>query len=217
MYNGRVWILKKFLHQYQDLHVKSCYWLYVLLETQQGSKLNSCYICQSWMREEVYVTQLDGFIVKNIDVYKLKRHCTISNEHHELGTYLDKSIKHFKFTKLVCTRTCCIHKRKKTSKCHCWCIVDDLILIGKGPENINIFKQQMMSDFKKSKHGLLMFYLETEVAQQEAKIIHNQSVYSKKVLAQFNMVECNATNILMELKAHLHKDPNGEHMDAMEY
>ena len=44
-----------------------------------------------------------------------------------------------------------------------------------------------------------------------------QSMYAKKILGQFGMLECNPTKYPMEPKIHLHKDEKGHPVDASEY
>lgn len=63
----------------------------------------------------------------------------------------------------------------------------------------------------------LPFYLGIEVAQEEDRITLKQTSYAKKLFAQFGMAECNSTKIPMEQKARLHKDGEGEPVDATEY
>lgn len=60
--------------------------------------------------------------------------------------------------------------------------LDDLMPTRESSEEINIFKQQMMSEFDRSDLGLLTFYLRIEVAQEKAQTVLKQSSYAKKVL-----------------------------------
>ena len=65
--------------------------------------------------------------------------------------------------------------------------------------------------------GLLSYYLGIEVKQKKGLIMLKQSSYVKKVLLQFRMGECNATKLPMEHKQQLHKDNEGDPVDATEY
>ena len=95
--------------------------------------------------------------------------------------------------------------------------VDDLIVTGEDPVAIKNFKKQMMGEFEMSDLGFLTYYLGIEVEQQKAGITIKQSAYAKKVLDQFGMASCNPVKIPMEQKLQLHKDADGEPIDATEY
>jgi hypothetical protein len=60
--------------------------------------------------------------------------------------------------------------------------VDDLIVTGGNPEEINLFKKQMMIEFEMTDLGPLSYYLGIEVEQKEDFITVKQSGYAKKVL-----------------------------------
>ncbi|XP_062179454.1 uncharacterized mitochondrial protein AtMg00810-like [Phragmites australis] len=95
--------------------------------------------------------------------------------------------------------------------------VDDLIVTGKSPEEIMRFKQQMMSEFEMTSLELLNYYLKIEVAQEDGRITIKQTTYAKKVLGQFSMLDCNPIKFPMEQRAQLHRDPDGQSVDAIEY
>lgn len=65
--------------------------------------------------------------------------------------------------------------------------------------------------------ALLSFYLGIEVEQQEDCITIKQTSYAKKVLAQFEMVDCNPTGVPMDLGVKLDADKQGVRVDATEY
>ncbi|KAG6477232.1 hypothetical protein ZIOFF_066484 [Zingiber officinale] len=127
------------------------------------------------------------------------------------------------------TETCCLASKKCTQEHAVYTrgkgeasilvgvYVDDLIVTGSSTEKINKFKQQMMTKFEMSDLGLLSYYLGIEVEQQKSRILLRQSAYAKKILSQFKMADCNATNHLMEPKTQLHKDLEGTLIDATEY
>ncbi|XP_031505063.1 uncharacterized mitochondrial protein AtMg00810-like [Nymphaea colorata] len=95
--------------------------------------------------------------------------------------------------------------------------VDDLIVTGEDLEAITTFKQQTMAEFEMSDLGLLNYYLGNEVAQSEDNIQIKQVAYAKKVLTQFGMFDYNPTKLPMELRSQLHKDPEGQPVDATEF
>lgn len=69
--------------------------------------------------------------------------------------------------------------------------VDDLIIIGSSKEEIDLFKQHMMSEFETSELGLLTYYLGIEAKQDNGSITLKQSSYAKKLLQQAGMYDCN--------------------------
>lgn len=68
-----------------------------------------------------------------------------------------------------------------------------------------------------SELGLLSYYLGIKVEQMEGLMTLKQLSYAKKVLLQFRMNECNATQHPMEYKQLLHKDSEREPVNATEY
>jgi hypothetical protein len=60
--------------------------------------------------------------------------------------------------------------------------VDDLIVTGDDPKQIQTFKQQMTKQFEMSDLGLLSYYLGIEVSQQERCLTLKQTGYAVKVL-----------------------------------
>uniref|UniRef100_A0A0A9FJ50 Reverse transcriptase Ty1/copia-type domain-containing protein n=1 Tax=Arundo donax TaxID=35708 RepID=A0A0A9FJ50_ARUDO len=95
--------------------------------------------------------------------------------------------------------------------------VDDLIVTGAKTSEIVAFKKQMTAEFEMSDLGLLSFYLGIEVSQQEGSVTIKQSAYARKVLKQFGMEDYNPTKYPMEHKAQVHKDSDGQPVDATEY
>ncbi|KAG6495659.1 hypothetical protein ZIOFF_043485 [Zingiber officinale] len=95
--------------------------------------------------------------------------------------------------------------------------IDDLIVTGSSIEKINKFKQQMMTEFEMSNLGLLSYYLGIEVEQQKSRILLRQSAYTKKILSQFKMTNCNSKKHPMEPKTQLHKELEGTPVNATEY
>ena len=75
----------------------------------------------------------------------------------------------------------------------------------------------MTKQFEMSDLGLLSYYLGIEVSQQERCLTLKQTGYAVKVLTQFGMMDCNPTKYPMEQRAQLHKDPDGQLVDATEY
>jgi len=129
---------------------------------------------------------------------------------------LDKSLKKLGFKK--CPSEAAVYKRGTgNSAVVLGVYVDDLIVTGENPGEIDLFKKQMTSEFDMSDLGLLSFYLGIEVEQQKDHITIKQSSYAKKVLAQFGMADCNSTKIPMSLGVKLDEDKRGVSADSTEY
>lgn len=64
---------------------------------------------------------------------------------------------------------------------------------------------------------LLSYYLGIEVQQNNDGIILKQTSYTRKILQQANMLDCNASRYPMEAKLHLGKEREGTLVNAIEY
>ena len=102
------------------------------------------------LEEEVYVTQPEGFVVKNKEHLVLKIRKVLYGLPQAPRTWnirLDRSLKQLGFVK--CAQDLVVYTRG-TGR-HGIIVgvyVDDLIVIGESPEEIMGFKQQMMSEFE---------------------------------------------------------------------
>lgn len=165
------------------------------------------------------MNQPEGYINKGKEhyVYKLNKALYgLRQAPRAWNIRLDRSLKQLGFTK--CAQEQAVYTRGEgRSGIIIGVYVDDLLVTGEDPEEIATLKRQMMDEFEMSDLGLLTFYLGIEVAQEGRRMTLKQSAYAKKVLSQFGMAECNATKIPMEPKTQLHKDPEGEPVDATEY
>jgi len=129
---------------------------------------------------------------------------------------LDGSLKKIGFRKCV-TEPAVYTRGEGLSKLVLGVYVDDLLVTGGDPREIEIFKKQMTSEFEMSDLGLLSFYLGIEVEQKKDFITIKQTGYAKKVLEQFGMSDCNATRIPMDPGMKLDADKQGERTDATRY
>lgn len=83
--------------------------------------------------------------------------------------------------------------------------VDDLIITGAHPQEINNFKKDMMKMFSMSDLGLLSYYFGIEVHQIKTGITLCQSAYSLKILEKCGMTNCNPCQEPMEARLKLSK------------
>ncbi|GJV91107.1 zinc finger, CCHC-type containing protein [Tanacetum coccineum] len=144
------------------------------------------------LKEEVYVTQPEGFIQRG-----------------NLGKSLD--FKKCNLEQAVYT------KRSKTSTLIVGVYVDDLIITGTPRKEIDLFKSQMKDKFEMSDLGLLAYYLGIEVTQTGGEITIKQTGYINKILKETSMMESNDTKIPMDPGIKLVKAEDGNSVDATYY
>jgi len=171
------------------------------------------------LEEEVYVSQPEGYKVKGREqeVFKLSKALYgLKQAPRAWNVKLDKSLKKLNFRR--CLSEQAVYTRGTGDNVVILGVyVDDLIVTRGNPEEINVFKKQMMAEFEMTDLGLLSYYLGIEVDQKEDFITVKQSGYARKVLEQFGMSECNSTKFPMEPGCKLNADKGGQQVDATEY
>lgn len=134
------------------------------------------------LEEEVYVIQPEGYVQKGKEKMVLKLSKALYGLRQAPRAWnirLDKSLKKLGFRK--CSSEAAVYKRGNgKSGVVLGVYVDDLIVTGENPDEIELFKKQMTSEFEMSDLGLLSFYLGIEVDQQKDHITIKQSSYAKK-------------------------------------
>ena len=73
--------------------------------------------------------------------------------------------------------------------------VDDLIITGSNPEEIESFKISMNKKFEMTDFGLLNSYLGIQIMQEEEEIKMCQTCYAIKILENFKMLDANGMQI----------------------
>nr|GEX17878.1 ribonuclease H-like domain, reverse transcriptase, RNA-dependent DNA polymerase [Tanacetum cinerariifolium] len=145
------------------------------------------------LMEEVYVTHPEGFIKEqdNRKVYRLiKALYGIRQAPRAWNIKLDNTLKSLDFKK--CSLEQAIYtKTSNDSTLLIGVYVDDLIITGPPKKEINKFKAQMEEKFKMSDLGLLAYYLGIDVTQTNGDISIKQSAYTRKILKEAGMLDCN--------------------------
>ncbi|GJW12018.1 ribonuclease H-like domain, reverse transcriptase, RNA-dependent DNA polymerase [Tanacetum coccineum] len=171
------------------------------------------------LKEEVYVTQPEGFIKKQDQgkVYRLiKALYGLRQAPRAWNIKLDNTLKSLDFKK--CALEQAIYtKRSKDSILLIGVYVDDLIITGTPKEEIDNFKAQMEEKFEMSDLGLLAYYLGIEVTQTNGDISIKQSAYASKILKEAGMIDCNETLIPMDPGTRLTKITEGTMVNSTEY
>ncbi|PWA94574.1 ribonuclease H-like domain, Reverse transcriptase, RNA-dependent DNA polymerase [Artemisia annua] len=171
------------------------------------------------LKEEVYVTQPEGFIQQGNSgkVYKLtKALYGLRQAPRAWNIKLDQTLKSLDFKK--CNLEQAIYmKRSKISTLIVGVYVDYLIITGTPKKEIDLFKSQMKDKFEMSDLGLLAYYLGIEVSQTGGDITIKQSGYINKILKETNMTDSNDTKIPMDPGTKLVKAEDGNPVDATYY
>nr|GEW11679.1 ribonuclease H-like domain, reverse transcriptase, RNA-dependent DNA polymerase [Tanacetum cinerariifolium] len=171
------------------------------------------------LKEEVYVTQPEGFIKKqdNEKVYRLiKALYGLRQAPRAWNIKLDNTLKSLDFKKCALEQAIDT-KTSNDSTLLIGVYVDDLIITGTHKEEINKFKAQMKEKFEMSDLGLLAYYLGIEVTQTNGNILIKQSAYANKILKEAGMIDCNETWIPMDPGTRLTKITEGTTVNSTEY
>lgn len=171
------------------------------------------------LKEEVYVSQPVGFLVKGKEnmVYRLhKALYGLRQAPRAWNIQLDRSLKRLGFTR--CAHEQAVYKVHKPNLILIVGVyVDDLIVTGSSEKGILEFKEKMKTLFDMSDLGLLSYYLGIEVSQGKDGIMLTQKGYAEKILKVTAMEDCNSTQYPMEAKLQLTKDEDGEPVNATNY
>nr|GEX59844.1 ribonuclease H-like domain, reverse transcriptase, RNA-dependent DNA polymerase [Tanacetum cinerariifolium] len=148
------------------------------------------------LKEEVYVTQPEGFIQQGNSkkVYKLtKALYGLRQAPRAWNVKLDQTLKSLDFKKY------------------------DLIITGTPRKEIDLFKSQMEDKFEMSDLGLFAYYLGIKVTQTGGVITIKQTGYINKILKETSMMESNDTKIPMDPGTKMVKAEDGNSVDATYY
>ncbi|GJW19412.1 ribonuclease H-like domain, reverse transcriptase, RNA-dependent DNA polymerase [Tanacetum coccineum] len=171
------------------------------------------------LKEEVYVTQPEGFVQQGNSgkVYKLiKALYGLRQAPRAWNVKLDQTLKSLDFKK--CNLEQAVYtKRSKTSTLIVGVYVDDLIITGTPRKEIDVFKSQMKDKFEMRDLSLLAYYLGIEVTQTGGEITIKQTGYINKILKETSMTDSNDTKIPMDPGTKLVKAEDGNSVDATYY
>ncbi|GJX11361.1 retrovirus-related pol polyprotein from transposon TNT 1-94 [Tanacetum coccineum] len=145
------------------------------------------------LREEVYVSQPDGFV--NLDnlnhVYKLKK-----------ALYgLKQAPRAWEGKELLLVQI----------------YVDDIIITASTPELCDLFAKIMCSKFKMSMMGKISFFLGLQISQSLRGIFINQSKYALESLKKYDFDSCDPVDTPMVEKSKLDEDKEGKAVDLSHY
>ncbi|GKE28891.1 retrovirus-related pol polyprotein from transposon TNT 1-94, partial [Tanacetum coccineum] len=151
------------------------------------------------LREEVYVSQPDGFVdPENPNhVYKLKKALYgLKQAPRAWYDLLSSFLLSQKFTKGTVDPTLFVRREGKDILL-VQIYVDDIIFASTKPDLCESFSKIMCSKFKMSMMGKLSFFLGLQISQSPRGIFLNQSKYALESLKKYGMETCKPADTLM--------------------
>ncbi|GJY93633.1 retrovirus-related pol polyprotein from transposon TNT 1-94 [Tanacetum coccineum] len=171
------------------------------------------------LREEVYVSQPDGFVDpdKPNYVYKLKKALYGLKQaprawYDMLSSFLISN----DFSKGSVDPTLFIRREGKELLL-VQIYVDDIIFAASTPELCDLFAKIMCSKFKMSMMGKISFFLGLQISQSPRGIFINQSKYALESLKKYGFESCDPVDTPMVEKSKLDEDKEGKVVDPSHY
>nr|GEW06888.1 retrovirus-related Pol polyprotein from transposon TNT 1-94 [Tanacetum cinerariifolium] len=160
------------------------------------------------LREEVYVSQPDGFVDQdNLNhVYKLKKALYgLKQSPRVWYDMLSSFLISQDFSKGLVDPTLFIF-RNGNDLLLVQIYVDDIIFAASTPELCELFSKLMCSKFKMSMMGKISFFLGLQISQSPRGIFINQSKYALESLKKYDFKSCNPVDTPMVEKSKLDED-----------
>ncbi|GKD43914.1 retrovirus-related pol polyprotein from transposon TNT 1-94 [Tanacetum coccineum] len=169
------------------------------------------------LREEFYVSQLDGFVDPDHPnhVYKLKKALYgLKQAPRAWYDLLSSFLLSEKFTKGTVDPTLFISREGKDILL-VQIYVDDIIFASTKPDLCELFSKIMCSKFKMSMMGKLSFFLGLQISQSPRGIFLNQSKYALKPLKKYGIETCEPSDTPIVEKSKLDEDSQGKAVVCM--
>ncbi|GKE44935.1 retrovirus-related pol polyprotein from transposon TNT 1-94 [Tanacetum coccineum] len=167
------------------------------------------------LREEVYVSQPDGFVDKDKPnyVYKLKKALYgLKQAPRAWYDMLSSFLISQDFSKGSVDPTLFIRRDGKELLL-VQIYVDDIIFVASTPELCDLFSKIMCSKFKMSMMGKISFFLGLQISQSPRGIFINQSKYALESLNKYGFDSCDPVDTPMVEKSKLDEDKEGKVVD----
>ncbi|GKB23706.1 retrovirus-related pol polyprotein from transposon TNT 1-94 [Tanacetum coccineum] len=171
------------------------------------------------LREEVYVSQPDGFVDpdKPNHVYKLKKALYgLKQAPRAWYDMLSSFLLSNDFSKGSVDPTLFI-RREGNDLILVQIYVDDIIFAASTPELCDLFAKIMCSKFKMSMMGKISFFLGLQISQSPRGIFINQSKYALESLKKYGYESCDPMDTSMVEKSKLDEDKEGKAVDPSHY
>ncbi|GKA54862.1 retrovirus-related pol polyprotein from transposon TNT 1-94, partial [Tanacetum coccineum] len=171
------------------------------------------------LREEVYVSQPDGFVDQDNPnhVYKLKKALYgLKQAPRAWYDLLSKFLLSQEFSKGTVDPTLFIRRQGKDILL-VQIYVDDIIFASTTPELCDQFSKIICSKFKMSMMGKISFFLGLQISQSPRGIFINQSKYALESLKKYGMKSSDPVDTPMVEKSKLDEDTQGKAVDLYNY
>ncbi|GJT81098.1 retrovirus-related pol polyprotein from transposon TNT 1-94 [Tanacetum coccineum] len=171
------------------------------------------------LREEVYVSQLDGFVDPDnpTHVYRLKKALYgLKQAPHAWYDLLSSFLLSQGFSKGMVDPTMFISRKGKYILL-VQIYVDDIIFASTTTELCDKFFEIMCFKFKMSMMGKISFFLGLQISQSPRGIFLNQSKYALESLKKYRMESCDLVDTPMVEKSKLDEDTQGKAVDPTHY
>ncbi|GJX67294.1 retrovirus-related pol polyprotein from transposon TNT 1-94 [Tanacetum coccineum] len=171
------------------------------------------------LREEVYVSQPDGFVDQDNPnhVYKLKKALyRLKQAPRAWYDLLSSFLLSQKFCKGAVDPTLFTQKEGKDILL-VQIYVDDIIFTSTNPTLCETFSKIMCSKFKMSMMGKMSFFLGLQISQSPRGIFLNQSKYALEIIKKYGMESCDPVDNPMVEKSKLDADLQGKKVDPTRY
>ncbi|GJS25698.1 retrovirus-related pol polyprotein from transposon TNT 1-94 [Tanacetum coccineum] len=171
------------------------------------------------LREEVYVSQPDGFVDPDNPnhVYKLKKALYgLKQAPRAWYDMLSSFLISQDFSKGSVDPTMFIRKEGKELLL-VQVYVDDIIFAASTPELCDLFAKIMCLKFKMSMMGKISFFLGLQIFQNPRGIFINQLKYALESLKKYGFDSCDPVDTPMVEKSKLDEDKEGKAIDPSHY
>nr|GEU39574.1 putative ribonuclease H-like domain-containing protein [Tanacetum cinerariifolium] len=171
------------------------------------------------LREEVYVSQLDGFVDPDNPnhVYKLKKVLYgLKQAPRAWYDMLSSFLLSQDFSKGLVDLTLFI-RRNGDDLLLVQIYFDDIIFAASTLELCDLFAYLMCSKFKMSMMGKILFFLGLQISQSPRGIFINQSKYAFESLKKYGFESCEPVDTPMVEKSKLDEDREGKAVDPSHY
>lgn len=95
--------------------------------------------------------------------------------------------------------------------------VDDLLITGSNPKELNQFKTAMQIEFEMTDLRLMTYFLGIEISQSPNGIFMCQQRYATKILMKFGMESCKPVDTPLVSNLKLSKEDSAERVDEGKY
>nr|GEX41035.1 retrovirus-related Pol polyprotein from transposon TNT 1-94 [Tanacetum cinerariifolium] len=171
------------------------------------------------LREEVYVSQPDGFVDEDNPnhVYKLKKALYgLKQAPRAWYDMLSSFLISQDFSKGSVDLTLFV-RRNSNDLLLVQIYVDDIIFAASTPELCDLFANLMCSKFKMLMIGKISFFLGLQISQSSRGIFINQSKYALKPLKKYGFESCDPVDTPLVEKSKLDEDKEGKAIDPSHY